>query len=187
MDNEKVKRTGGRLFPAACVLLVLVLAFSLVPMVFAAESGAVSDGQSFSIPITVSIVKTTKSIDVTLPAALPISVLDGKVLTADNLSIQNHSNTTGVRVTGISVEDGKFRVASFAHFPEDENGRIALRINGCAPVKAGPLSISDTAFPLLEPGGHLPIRYDAKVSATANLNHGGNINAASVIITLRAE
>ena len=47
--------------------------------------------QTTTIPVTLTVINTVKNIDVTMPAALPVSVLDGKVITADNVSITNNS------------------------------------------------------------------------------------------------
>lgn len=142
------------------------------------------EGQTYSIPITLSAVSSTKHISVTLPAAMPVSVLEGKVLTADNLSIQNNSSATNIRIVEMSIQDGDYRVASFEHFPADESGRIALAINGCGTKSSGPLAITETAFPVIEAGGYLPIRYEAKVTPSGECSQ---TSAASIIITLRAE
>ena len=163
------------------LLLAVLAACSLAPAAFAASDG---DTQAFTIPVTLTVAHSSKHINVTLPAAMPVSVLDGKVLTADNLQIQNHSDSMSVRVAEIAVTDGKFAVASYDSFSDGGTDQIALQINGCSTVSSGPLRLSDTAFPLILPGGVLPIRYNAKVSSAGD---AAGVNAANVIFTLKAE
>ena len=115
--------------------------------------------------------------------ALPVSVLDGKVITADNLKIQVHTDSVAVQVASVEVTNGKFSVVSYQNFPEANKNQIALSINGCPSTGAGPLTLNDTAFPVIRAGEALPIRYQAKVSSVADVE---GVNAANVIFTLKA-
>ena len=166
----KIKRILRFLFAATATI---VLAFSA-----AAESAE----QTVTIPVTLTVVHTARSIDVTLPAALPVSVVNGRVLTADNLELRNHSDTVSVCVAGIRVVDGSFSVAPFAAFPAGERNRIALRINGCETAGAGALPLTEEAFPAIPAGSSLPVRYEAKVSASEDVS---GTSAASIVFTLR--
>ena len=147
-------------------------------------TGNVEDGYDYTIPITLTVAHTTKHINVTLPASLPVSVLDDKVLTADNLRIENHSDSQNIRIARIEVLDGAYFVASYEKFPSTEKNRIALRINGCDTIRSGALSFDESAFPLINAGQSIAIRYSAKVSNSSDVR---NVQAANVVFTLRAE
>ena len=162
---------------AISLILSIIAAFSLTASALAA------DERSMSIPVTLTVVHTTQSIDVTLPASLPVSVVDGRVYTADDLSIRNNSTATRVRISSVSVTDSAYRVASYSNFPASASNRIALRINGCETTGAGNLSITSSAFPSIGAGDSLPIRYAAKVSDSGEVS---GIRAANVVFTLRA-
>ena len=158
------------------LLLATALALSL-PVLAASE-------QTTTIPVTLTVVHTAaKNIDVTLPAAFPVSVVDDQVYTADNLVIRNNSGTTKVRVTDVSVTNAAYTVASYNNFPASAPGRIALRINGCPTAGAGSLGITSAAFPTIGAGSSLAIRYDAKVSDNGDVS---GIRAANVVFTLKA-
>lgn len=160
-----------------CVALAVLVGASSV---LAADEGST---ESFTIPVTLTVAHSSKHINVTLPAAMPVSVLDGKVLTADNLQIQNHADSVDVRVAGIEVTSGRFSVVSYQNFRDNGNNQIALWINGCYTKGPGAMTLNDTAFPVITTGNALPILYTAKVSAA---NDVAGINAASVIFTLKA-
>ena len=159
------------------LILACAAALALTGSAFAADT------KTLTIPVTLTVVHTAKSIDVTLPASLPVSVVDEQVYTADNLVIRNNSNTTDVRVTGVSVTNSAYTVASYNNFPASVPDRIALCINGCATTGAGGLGISAAAFPTIAASDALPIRYAAKVSASGDVT---NLNAANVAFTLKA-
>lgn len=160
----------------------LLLAFAAVLSMTASAFAA--DTQTTTIPVTLTVVHTNaRNIDVTLPASLPVSVVDGDVYTADNLVIRNNSSTTSVRVTDVSVTNAAYTVASYNNFPASAARRIALRINGCPTIGSGSLDISSSAFPTIAAGSSLPIRYAAKVSDSGDVS---SIRAANVVFTLRA-
>ena len=163
------------------LILTALLTFSAVSGVYAANEGGTRE---FTIPVTLTVAHASKHINVTLPAAMPVSVLDGKLLTADNLQIQNHSDSLSIRVTEIRVTDGQYSVSSYDNFQSGESNRIALWINGCATAGPGAITLSETAFPVIAPGNALPIRYHAKVAAAGDVN---GANAANIVFTLKAE
>ena len=162
------------------LFLTVIAALCLVFPV-SAES---PESQTYSIPVTLTVVHAAKHINVTLPAALPVSIADGKILTASNLKIENHADSVSVRVSSIEVRNGSFSVVSYADFPETgRTERIALRINGCETMGPGALALTDAAFPVISAGHDLPIRYQAKVAMT---ERSESTNAAYVIFTLKA-
>ena len=161
-----------------CLLFAVILAVSALPAAYALETE-----RTVSIPVTLSVEHTVRNIDVSLPAAMPVSVVDGKVMTADNLKIRNNSDTVSVKVASISVTNGQYRVVSFSGFSESVVNAIALRINGCETTGAGSLPITSSAFPEIGAGSSLPIRYSAKVTDSADV---AGIKAANIIFTLKA-
>ena len=122
---------------------------------------------------------TDQQISVTVPAALPVSVVDGKVLTASSAAIRNHGKDP-VAVTAISVKPGAYDIGSFDHF-SGLAGTIALYLNGCGTTGAGSLPMTDAAFPAIEAGESLALRYQAKVALADTQDHAA---AASVVFTI---
>ena len=158
--------------------LAVIMVFSLIASVFAVSE------QTTTIPVTLTVIKTVKSIDVTMPVSMPISVLNEKVLTADNVQITNNSQTMAVEVVSVAVNNGAFTIEDYSAFPKEKTGVIAMKINGCETKAAGELAITKTAFPAIAPGTSLPIQYTAKVGAD---NEVKRMNVATVVFTLKAQ
>ena len=132
------------------------------------------------VPVTLTVINTERPISVTVPAALPVSVVDGSVLVANNAKITNNAKTGSVQVTGVLVEDGSLTVSDYEDFDGDDN-TIALSINSCGTKGAGELDISEDYFPDIEPGKSLPIHYHAKVAVAETMK---DATAATVIFTI---
>ena len=132
------------------------------------------------VPVTLTVITTEKPISVTVPAALPVSVVDGDVLVANNAKISNNAERGSVRVTAVAVENGSLTVAEYDGFDVDDN-TIYLSINGCGTEGPGDLDITDTAFPNIEAGSALDIRYQAKVAGSDDVK---DLSAATVIFTI---
>ena len=126
------------------------------------------------VPVTLTVITTEKPISVTVPAALPVSVVDGDVLVANN------AKKGAVQVTAVAVESGALTVAEYDGFKGDEK-TIALSINGIGTEGPGDLDISDTAFPNIEASSALDIRYQAKVAVSEDVK---DMSAATVIFTI---
>ena len=107
-------------------------------------------------------------------------MVDGYIVTASNAVITNHGEYGAVKVTGVEVEAGSFQIGNYSSFSTGDKV-IALNINGCPTEKAGPLAISEEAFPVIHAGEDLSIRYKAKISTDAAVT---NVNAATVIFTI---
>ena len=135
-----------------------------------------------AVPVTLTVINTVHPISVTVPAALPVSVVDGYTVTANNACISNNAEGGAVQVMAVSVQSGSFTIDSFENFSAVDK-TIALKINGCATEKAGPLTISQSAFPPVKAGESLPINYSAKVAASEETS---STNAATVIFTIAA-
>ena len=156
------------------LILTLALAVSLPVVASAAET------TEARVPVTLTVINTERPISVTVPAALPVSVVDGEVLVANNAKITNNAKTGSVQVTGVLVEDGSLTVSDYEDFDGDDN-TIALSINSCGTRGAGELDISEDYFPDIEPGKSLPIHYHAKVAVSQTMK---DATAATVIFTI---
>ena len=157
-------------------LLALTMILSLSVGVSAAET------TEAKVPVTLTVVNTVSPISCTVPAALPVSLVDGYVVCANNAAITNTGKTGAIRVTKVDVKAGTFEIGNFDDFTASKNS-IALSINGCSTKGAGSLILVDGAFPAISAEKSLAIRYKAKVSASEAVT---NINAATVIFTIAA-
>lgn len=155
-------------------VLALTLAMSLAVTSFAASS------TTASVPVTLTVSNEYRAVNVTVPASLPVYVINGSVVVADNARITNNSTSGAVQVTSISIENGAYTVGNYNEF--SGNDTIALKINGCATTGAGALNIDSTAFPVIEPTEELALTYFAKVSGDAE--NVDSLEAAHVIITI---
>ena len=155
------------------LVLSLMLALSMSVTAFA------DDSKTATVPVTLTVSNQYRAINVTVPAALPVEVRNGAVVTADNIAILNNSGSA-VQVTGVTVKDGAYKVGSYDTFSGSKT--IALKLNGCSTTGSGKLAINDTAFPVIEAGGKQALSYYAKVSADAP--NESNVQAASVIFTI---
>ena len=161
---------------AAALLLALALIFAFPISASAAEM------TEARVPVTLTIINTVSPISCTVPAALPVSLVDGYVVTANNAAISNTAKTGSIRVTKVEVTPGSFEIGNYDDFSANKNS-IALNINGCSTKGAGSLTLVDGAFPSINAEKSLAIRYKAKVSASEAVT---NINAATVIFTIAA-
>lgn len=157
-------------------LLALTMILSLSVGVSAAET------TEAKVPVTLTVVNTISPISCTVPAALPVSLVDGYVVCANNAAITNTGKNGAIKVTKVDVQAGTFEIGSYDDFSAGKNS-IALSINGCSTKGAGSLTLVDGAFPVIAAEKNLAIRYKAKVSASEAVT---NINAATVIFTIAA-
>ena len=158
------------------LLLALALIFAFPVTASAAET------TEAKVPVTLTVVNTVAPISCTVPACLPVSLVDGYIVTASNAAITNTGKTGAIRVTKVDVQTGTFEIGNFDDFTAAKNS-IALSINGCATKGPGSLTLVDCASPAIAAAKTLAIRYKAKVSASEAVT---NINAATVIFTIAA-
>jgi len=156
------------------LLLALVLMISLGTTAFTASS------TTATIPVTLSVANEYRAVNVTVPAALPVYVINGTVVTADNARITNNAKTGAVQVTAIKVTDGAYKVGSYDSFSGSKT--IALKINGCVTKGAGGMAITGSAFPVISAGGSQALTYFAKVSGDAP--NSNDVNAMNVVFTI---
>lgn len=158
------------------LLLALTMILSLVVGASAAET------TEAKVPVTLTVVNTVAPISCTVPACLPVSLIDGYVVTANNAAIVNQGKTGSIKVTKVDVQPGTFEIGNYDDFSAGKNS-IALNINGCVTKGAGSLTLVDGAFPAIAAEKNLAIRYKAKVSASEAAT---NINAATIVFTITA-
>ena len=158
------------------LLLALTMILSLVVGASAAET------TEAKVPVTLTVVNTVAPISCTVPACLPVSLIDGYVVTANNAAITNTAKTGSIKVTKVDVQPGTFEIGNYDDFSAGKNS-IALSINGCSTKGAGSLTLVDGAFPAIAAEKNLAIRYKAKVSASEAAT---NINAATIVFTITA-
>ena len=161
---------------AAALLLALALIFALPVPASAAET------TEARVPVTLTVVNVAAPISCTVPACLPVSLVDGYVVTANNAMITNTAKNGAIRVTKVDVQAGTFEIGNFDDFTASKDS-IALSINGCSTKGAGSLTLVDGAFPAIAAEKNLAIRYKAKVSASEAVT---NINAATIVFTIAA-
>ena len=157
-------------------LLALTMILSLAVGASAAET------TEARVPVTLTVVNTVSPISCTVPACLPVSLVDGYVVCANNAAITNTGKNGAIKVTKVDVQTGTFEIGNFDDFSAGKNS-IALSINGCSTKSAGALTLVDGAFPAIAAEKNLAIRYKAKVSASEAVT---NVNAATVIFTIAA-
>ena len=161
---------------AITLLLTLAMILSLAVSASAAET------TEARVPVTLTVVNVAAPISCTVPACLPVSLVDGYVVVANNAAITNTAKTGSIKVTKVDVQAGTFEIGSYDDFSAGKNS-IALSINGCSTKGAGALTLADGAFPAIPAEKNLAIRYKAKVSASEAVT---NVNAATIVFTIAA-
>lgn len=161
-------------------LITFLLALTMILSLSVGASAA--ETTEAKVPVTLTVVNTVAPISCTVPACLPVSLIDGYIVTASNAAITNTGKTGAIRVTKVDVQAGTFEIGSYDDFSASKNS-IALSINGCETKGAGSLTLVDGAFPAIAAEKNLAIRYKAKVSASEAVT---NINAATIVFTIAA-
>ena len=161
-------------------LITLLLALTMILSLAVGASAA--ETTEAKVPVTLTVVNTVAPISCTVPAALPVSLVDGYVVTANNAAITNTGKNGAIRVTKVDVQPGTFEIGNYEDFSASKNS-IALSINSCVTKGAGALTLVDGAFPAIDAEKSLAIRYKAKVSASEAVT---NVAAATVVFTIAA-
>ena len=95
------------------LLLALALIFAFPVTASAAET------TEAKVPVTLTVVNTVAPISCTVPACLPVSLIDGYIVTASNAAITNTGKTGAIRVTKVDVQAGTFEIGNFDDFTGD--------------------------------------------------------------------
>ena len=161
-------------------LITFLLALTMILSLSVGASAA--ETTEAKVPVTLTVVNTISPISCTVPAALPVSLVDGYVVCANNAAITNTGKIGAIRVTKVDVQAGTFEIGNFDDFSAGKNS-IALSINGCSTKGAGALTLADGAFPAIPAEKNLAIRYKAKVSASEAVT---NVNAPTIVFTIAA-
>ena len=161
-------------------LITFLLALTMILSLSVGASAA--ETTEARVPVTLTVVNTVSPISCTVPACLPVSLVDGYVVCANNAAITNTGKIGAIKVTKVDVQAGTFEIGNYDDFSASKNS-IALSINGCATKGAGALTIMDGAFPAIAAEKNLAIRYKAKVSANEAVT---NANAATIVFTIAA-
>ena len=161
-------------------LITLLLALTMILSLATGASAA--ETTEARVPVTLTVVNVAAPISCTVPACLPVSLVDGYVVVANNAAITNTAKTGSIKVTKVDVQAGTFEIGSYDDFSAGKNS-IALSINGCSTKGAGALTLADGAFPAIPAEKNLAIRYKAKVSASEAVT---NVNAATIVFTIAA-
>ena len=156
------------------LLLAIVLVLPLGPSAIAVGSATAT------VPVTLTVANEYRAVNVTLPAFLPVHVINGMVVVADNAGIINNSKSGSIQVTAVSVTNEAYKVGGYDSFTGSKT--IALKINGCATRGTGDMAITPSAFPVIAAGGKLQLAYYAKVSTDAS--NSADVNAANVVFTI---
>ena len=127
-------------------LITLLLALTMILSLATGASAA--ETTEARVPVTLTVVNTVAPISCTVPACLPVSLVDGYVVTANNAMITNTGKNSAIRVTKVDVQAGTFEIGNFNDFTASKNS-IALSINGCSTKGAGSLTLVDGAFPAI--------------------------------------
>ena len=159
-------------------LITFLLALTMILSLSVGASAA--ETTEARVPVTLTVVNTVSPISCTVPACLPVSLVDGYVVCANNAAITNTGKIGAIKVTKVDVQAGTFEIGNFDDFSAGKNS-IALSINGCSTKGAGALTLAGGTFPAINAEKSLAIRYKAKVSASEAVT---NVNAATIVFTI---
>ena len=82
-------------------LITLLLALTMILSLATGASAA--ETTEAKVPITLTVVNTVSPISCTVPACLPVSLVDGYVVCANNAAITNTGKIGAIRVTKVDV------------------------------------------------------------------------------------
>lgn len=72
--------------------------FLALALVFSLSTGALAAGTTTAtVPVTLTVSNEYRAVNVTVPAALPVYVINGTVVTADNARITNNAKPAPCR------------------------------------------------------------------------------------------
>ena len=95
-------------------LITFLLALTMILSLSVGASAA--ETTEAKVPVTLTVVNTISPISCTVPAALPVSLVDGYVVCANNAAITNTGKIGAIRVTKVDVQAGTFEIGNFDDF-----------------------------------------------------------------------
>ena len=100
-------------------LITLLLALTMILSLAVGASAA--ETTKARVPVTLTVVNTVSPISCTVPACLPVSLVDGYVVCANNAAITNTGKTGAIKVTKVDVQAGTFEIGNFDDFMASKN------------------------------------------------------------------
>lgn len=109
-----------------------------------------------SVPVVLTVVNSVSPISVSVPACLPVTVLDGYVVTASNAVIENRAQSGAVQVVAVDVQPGAFAIGDYVHVGQRDYSHLQyLMICGCGfPNSRRNFEPAVRQFELLFPSNH---------------------------------
>ena len=104
-------------------LITFLLALTMILSLSVGASAA--ETTEAKVPVTLTVVNTISPISCTVPAALPVSLVDGYVVCANNAAITNTGKIGAIKVTKVDVQAGTFEIGSYDDFSASKN--LAIR------------------------------------------------------------
>ena len=92
-------------------LITLLLALTMILSLATGASAA--ETTEARVPVTLTVVNTVSPISCTVPACLPVSLVDGYVVCANNAAITNTGKIGAIKVTKVDVQAGTFEIGNF--------------------------------------------------------------------------
>ena len=86
-------------------LITLLLALTMI--VSLAASASAAETTEARVPVTLTVVNAVSPISCTVPAGLPVSLVDGYAVCANNAVITNTGKTGSIKVTKEMAQLGK--------------------------------------------------------------------------------
>ena len=124
-------------------LITLLLALTMILSLATGASAA--ETTEARVPVTLTVVNTVAPISCTVPAALPVSLVDGYVVCANNAAITNTGKTGAIRVTKVDVQAGTFEIGSYDDFSASKNSIAAPKTGYTSERKPQPCAEFHTA------------------------------------------
>ena len=103
------------------LLLAVLMLCSLSVSAFAAETAQAS------VPVVLTVVNSVSPISVSVPACLPVTVLDGYVVTASNAVIENRAQSGAVQAA-LPYSGASFSVMALTDAPAARVMGSAMRL-----------------------------------------------------------
>ena len=86
------------------------LALSLALVLCLGTTAFAAGSTTATVPVTLTVANEDRAVNVTVHASLPVYVINGTVVVADNARMTNNSATGSVKVTALSISVGASQV-----------------------------------------------------------------------------
>ena len=106
-------------------LITFLLALTMI--VSLAVSASAAETTEARVPVTLTVVNTVAPISCTVPACLPVSLVDGYVVTANNAAITNTAKSITSSIAKYIQDSGSLALMEDAFPPIDAEQSLAIR------------------------------------------------------------